>query len=399
MKVACVCSARQIPQAYKVVDVLATAVILSIDRQDFLRRQILYYANKPIHLIFADGSDEDWGSGYSGSIGEMTWEYLRISGSLTYLQRLAEATSRVRTEYMFFLDDEECVLWTGIKQAVAFLSVNADHACAGGTAYSTSLSRRRLCLVPHYNEQNKFSLTLNDPTRRFHHLFNSKRTKACYYQVLRTADVKFFAETVGNYKIYGKSRYVPEYLLHGYLALCGKYEPGNYPFWIRHGGSQPKTDGESEKIYVRDVVEMADLIYSAFRKRELHYDRTCTGLAPNGLEKSMRGLTKANYDNSRELHSRGFIGGFETSVNRIFAASLRLLSVIAHLVFDLCPLLYEVVRPHGLRSFRKFAIENDHRRGEVYSDILSIEKVWINFPEGVRTSDFDLENSVDARFS
>lgn len=384
-------------KASKVVVVLATAVVLSFNRQDVLRRQILYYSNKPIHLIFADGSDEDWGSGHSGSIGEMTWEYFQISGSLTYVQRLAEATSRVQSEYMFFLDDEECVLWTGIKQAVAFLSVNSDHACAGGTAYSTSLSRRRLCLVPHYNQWNKFSLTLNDPIQRFHHLFNSRKTKACYYQVLRTADVKIFAETVRNYHIYGKSRYLPEYLLHGFLALCGKYEPGNYPFWIRHGGSQPKIDGESEIVYVRDVVEMADLIYAAFRKRKLLDERTNTDLTPDVLERSMRGLTETKSDNSKELRSRGLVGRFETFANRIFMTSLRLLSVIAHLVFDLCPSLYEVFRPHGLWSFRKFAIENDHRRGEVYNDILSIEKVWVNYPQGVKISDFGLKTSVVAR--
>jgi glycosyltransferase domain-containing protein len=369
---------------------LATAVILSYRRQDVLRRQLLYYANKPIHLIFADGSDDDWGSGQSGSIGEMTWEYFRISGSLTYLQRLAEAVSRVRTEYMFFLDDEECILLTGIKQAVAFLSVNFDHACAGGTAYTTSLSRRRLCLVPHYNQSNKFSLAVNDPIQRFHHLFNSKRTKACYYQVLRTADVKIFAETCGNYSLHEKSRYLPEHLLLGFLALCGKWEPGNYPFWIRNGGSQPKTDGESEKIHVQNVVEMADLIYAAFGKRKLRDERTNTDLTPNVLEKSMRSLTKAKYDNSRELRSRGFTSRFKTSAKRIFTTSLRLLGVIAHIVFDLCPSLYEVVRPHGLRSFRKFAIENDQSRSEVYNDVLFIERIWVNHPQGVSTSDFGL---------
>ena len=374
-----------------------TAVVMSYKRQDFLRRQLIYYANKPIHLIFADGSDEDWGGADSGSIGEMTWEYLRVSGSLTYLKRLAEATSRVRTEYMLFLDDEECVLWTGINQAIAFLSVNSDHACAGGSAYTTKLSQRRLCLVPHYGVANRFSLTLNDSFRRFHHLFNSKRTKACFYQVSRTADVKVFAETVGNYSLFGKSRYVPELLFHGFLALCGKYEPGVYPFWIRHGESQPKLDGESNEIHLRDVAEIADLIYAAYRKRNSYDDRTCTGLTSKDLEESMSGLTKAKNDNSRELRSSGLIGRFKSSVNRIFMMSLRLLSVVAHLVFDLCPSLYEVVRPHGLWSFKKFAIENDPRRGGVYDDVLSIEQVWVNFPKGISVSDFDLKTSAVAK--
>ena len=99
---------------------LATAVIVSFNRQDVLRRQLLYYANKPIHLIFADGSDDDWGSGDSGSIGEMTWEYFRISGYNSFLKRLVEAVHHVETEFMFFIDDEECILWTGVEKAVEF---------------------------------------------------------------------------------------------------------------------------------------------------------------------------------------------------------------------------------------------------------------------------------------
>jgi len=69
---------------------------------------------------------------------------------------------------------------------------------------------------------------------------------------------------------------------------------------------------------------------------------------------------------------------------------LRLLRVIAHIVFDLCPSLYEVVRPHGLQSFRKFAIENDQSRSEVYNNVLLIERIWVNHPQGVSTSDFGL---------
>lgn len=374
-----------------------TVVILSYNRQDALRRQILYYANKPVHLIFADGTEKDWHSGDSGSFGAMTWEYFRISGTLTYLKRFEMAISKVRTEFMLFLDDEECVLWTGINQAISFLSVNPDHACAGGSAHTTELSQRRLCLVPHYNEANKFSLTSDDSFRRFHHLFNSKRTKACFYQVLRTADVKVFAETVGNYSLFEKSRYVPEYLLHGFLALCGKYEPGVYPFWIRNGGSQPGLDGESDEIRARDVAEMADLIYTAYRKRNLHDDRTCTDLTSEDLEESMRGLTKAKDDNSRELRSKGLIGRFRLFAKKIRLSSFRLLSVVAQLVFDLCPSLYEAIRPHGLWSFKKFAIQNDPIRGEVYDDILSIEQVWMKFPRGISVSDFDLETLAVAK--
>jgi len=177
---------------------LATAIILSINKQSELRRQLFYYANKPVHLILADGSSDDWTSGHGGSIGEMTWEYFRISGPKTYLKRLAEASRRVQTEYVFLVDHEECILWSGVKAAVAFLRDNKDHSCAGGRADTTQLSRRRISLVPHYNTKNKFCLLEESALVRFLAAFQSKRTRDLTYQVKRSSDFRLFAETVEN---------------------------------------------------------------------------------------------------------------------------------------------------------------------------------------------------------
>ena len=48
----------------------------------------------------------------------MTWEYFRISGFDSYVERKVTAVYKVKTEFMFFLDDEECILWTGVKRAI-----------------------------------------------------------------------------------------------------------------------------------------------------------------------------------------------------------------------------------------------------------------------------------------
>ena len=72
-----------------------------------MRKQLLYFGNKPIRLVLADGSIEDWGSGKSGSFGRMTWEYFRISGENSFRDRLNKAIDMVETEYMLFIDDDD----------------------------------------------------------------------------------------------------------------------------------------------------------------------------------------------------------------------------------------------------------------------------------------------------
>lgn len=111
---------------------LVTAVVLSLNGQNYLRSQLAYYAHRPIHLSLADGSDTDWGNGSNGTVGDMTWEYFRISGDGTYFVRLNEACRRIETSYVILLDDEDCTLWTGITTAIDFLELHRDYASAGG---------------------------------------------------------------------------------------------------------------------------------------------------------------------------------------------------------------------------------------------------------------------------
>lgn len=222
---------------------LATAVIVSYNRQDVLRRQLLYYANKPIHLIFADGSDADWGSGDSGSIGKMTWEYFRISG-WSYIDRYRKAVSKVETEFMFFIDDEECILWTGVEKAVEFLQQNPDHSCAGGRVGRASvggIGKRPLSKSFSVADWNYFSSSfdlLHDDFRlRLQSLIIENRTANIYYQVHRTELVKKFAETFDEKILELKYPGTTEILFCCFVISHGKWRMDNYPYWFRYGGS------------------------------------------------------------------------------------------------------------------------------------------------------------------
>jgi glycosyltransferase domain-containing protein len=109
-----------------------SVIVLTYERHDFIRRQLLYYSNHPVHLIFADGSAARWPHGEQGTSNEMSWEYIHCPGYDTIMERLALSTQKVITEYVCLLDDQECILFTGINSAIDTLDAEPKHSCAGG---------------------------------------------------------------------------------------------------------------------------------------------------------------------------------------------------------------------------------------------------------------------------
>ena len=254
---------------------LATAVILSYNRQDALRRQLLYYADKPIHLIFADGSDDDWGTGQTGSIGEMTWEYFRISGANSYIERKVRAVYKVKTEFMFFLDDEDCILWTGVERAIDFLTENSDHSCAGGRADSMQLLHRRLGIRGWSRFRKPFELLESTGIERFEKMCVAGRTANLFYQVLRTAIARAYVGALDPGMTFSNRYYSSvEVTWSGFLSFCGKWEMGTYPFWIRYSAATINSLPPESRDHVssrKEAMEMSVLIADALNL----YRRDC----------------------------------------------------------------------------------------------------------------------------
>ena len=360
---------------------LATAIILSINKHAELRRQLLYFANKPVHLIFADGSGDDWNSGNCGSIGEMTWEYFRISGPKTFLKRLAEASRRVQTEYVFLVDHEECILWSGVKAAIAFLQDNEDHSCAGGRADTTQLSRRRISLVPHYNRKNKFCLLEESALERFQTAFQSRRTRDLTYQVKRSKDLRVFAETVEEVNLVGRSRYVPEYLQFGFFVLIGKYCGQTFPYWIRNGGSTPTMLGDPDSPTRADYEEMSELIVEAFEKRSLNKRVHKTDLDSSNLTEIMS--WKLEQEKNLVVDVSEEVKRSQVSPN-VFSRSASSMALAAgQILYDHLPNVYHLFRPDGYQTFSMYASKYSNGSQEVIQDLALIEKIWSTFPFGV----------------
>ena len=370
---------------------LATAVIVSYNRQDVLRRQLLYYANKPIHLIFADGSDDDWGSGDSGSIGEMTWEYFRISGYNSVLKRLVEAVHRVESEFMFFIDDEECILWTGVEQAVEFLRQNPDHSCAGGRADAMEILKSKIVIRPWGYWAEPFELLQSSGFDRLESVCSQSRTANIYYQVLRTLDIQTFVEVVDpNLNIENRYSGFTEIALSGFLTLAGKWQMGTYPYWIRYRELVKHSWNSSpDCLSTADAKEIASIFLKCLELRDKIDKNLVPEIDQDELVKVIerhfgQQILKKSFPSNHLMFKPYWHKGVKKRV-------LKRLIKFSKVLFRFAPSVYEFFYSRGLKRMTSFAKIYSKADPTVLKDVKTVEELWTKFPHGLTKIQFARE--------
>lgn len=360
-----------------------TIVVLSYERQDFLRRQLLYYANRHVHLIFADGSANAWPHEHFGSNDQMSWEYLHCPGYDTYRERLALACERLTTEYVCLLDDQECILWTGLVSAISTLDENPDHSCAGGLAAITFEAKKQLMLAPWGHRGVRWSLTDPSPLARFRTIVGPEQFSAnLYYQVVRSTDMKLFAEGMRGFS--GVSSATNELALAGFLSLKGIWAMGDYPYWLRSGSTVPPPSGvmvvmpsEEIRLLCSRLIELTDSTNETAGNSTLEAGSLALELEAGWGETSQWAQDSVAYlEGIRGVHKR-------SDVTR------RLRASIAIMLREHAPTVYRFLRPGSpldmrlARSFLDYGSENSECSYEVIEDLLTISAIWHKFPNGI----------------
>jgi len=355
---------------------LVTAVVLSLNGQNYLRSQLAYYAHRPIHLILADGSDTDWGNGSNGKVGEMTWEYFRISGDETYFVRLNEACLRIETSYVILLDDEDCTLWTGITTAIDFLELHRDYASAGGdVAFATNHSRR-LGLVTSSRYQ-PIDIAQDQPYERLNTLLANRKSAHIVYQVLRTEVLGAYARSMADLPptiplgFAGRS-------FSWFLALSGKWKSTNNPYSIRRQSPRPSATRElpNQSFSCELAIELSVRILQA------QTALTSTNRTIN-RDETVETLSNMMLDHYSE--SSTYSGAPRSLPFRLFGQSAALW------IFNSLPTVYERLRPNGLHSIGRYAKLNDNGsvESQIYGELVDLQELWLQYPEGL--AKFDLQ--------
>ena len=363
-----------------------TAVILSYNRQNALRRQLIYYANKPIHLIFADGSDEDWGSGESGSIGEMTWEYFRISGFDSYIQRLCTAVAKVDSEFMFFLDDEECILWTGIESAINFLIQNSDHSCAGGRVDICAIVKGKIAIRPWGRWSTPFELLQSSGLERFESMCAENRTANLFYQIQRSKNVRAWVGALEpEFKPSGIYPGFLEIAFTGSLSFLGKWKMSIYPFWIRFRSESPHPAWSTAPHHIASsqVFELESIIDMA-----VNLDGGNQGQDGIGFKQSLtEEIIEKNFGKSSLKKDNSLVGRTQTFIVRKKFAKCVLKFAIRQSwnLWRFSPRIYELLYPQGLKTVSSFGKSFGSKKSAVFADIYSFGEIWSKFPHGLDT--------------
>ena len=252
---------------------IITIIVLSCDKQDYLRRIIWLYRSFDCHLIFADGSKNDWDSGDSGEFGNLTWEYFRTSSRKrtfkNYTERFIESIKLVTSPYTVFMDDEEFLFPSGIQAAIKFLEKNPSRSAAGGQIYILD-TKNKYKLGTWGRKSTEFELSLNNGIGRISKLVSHQRTANLMYQVVPTELYQKFA------KILTKSSFSSKIQFHSaleifqsiFLAQHGKWKMQSYPYWIRIPG--PINEGQSKSLFLTQS-EIQIISENLFRRNTKNY--------------------------------------------------------------------------------------------------------------------------------
>ena len=369
-----------------------TLVLLSYERQDYIRRQLLYYSSCPVHIVIADGSAIPWEDGLFGQSGDMTWEYLHVSGYYTYRERFALALERVTTEYTCLVEDQECILWTGLRSAVLTLDAKNDHVCAGGLVSIAHRKRNETVLNPWGHRGVPWELTDPDPLERFRKVTGPEQYSAnLFYQVTRTNNLRSFAQMLRD--LDGNSLATHEVALAGYLALAGKWSMGNYPYWIRAGDTIPLPLDAVVIISAQEIQEICSNLLGLISGDQLNgaeslcFDdlpELCQAIEYGWGESSEWATTSQAYvKNLRAARENGDLTKFVRRIRIFLASTLQ----------ERAPRIYCALRPNSIIAlfpalgFLDYARAHSSGSYEVANDLLTVSEIWHAFPQGVSGGD------------
>ena len=112
-----------------------SVLIYSYNRHEFLRRQILYWADKPVDLLIADGSQDPMKVLEAERQGQFCLIYHHAPGPRNVNLRMKWLATNASTPHVVFLDDQDTFLWSAAIRLMDFLDNSVEYASASGAIF------------------------------------------------------------------------------------------------------------------------------------------------------------------------------------------------------------------------------------------------------------------------
>ena len=119
-----------------------SVLVYSLDRHPFLRRQIVYWSDKPVDLLIADGSQKPLDVSTITWSGQMRLSYHNAPGPRNVNLRMKWLASHASTPYVVFVDDQDTCLWSAATRIMDFLDDNADYVSASASIFCRYIEHR-----------------------------------------------------------------------------------------------------------------------------------------------------------------------------------------------------------------------------------------------------------------
>ena len=241
-----------------------SVLIYSYNRHEFLRRQVLYWANKPVDLLIADGSQDPMEPVEVDRQGQFCLIYHHAPGPRNVNLRMKWLASNAVTPYIVFLDDQDTFLWSAAIRLMDFLDNSVQYASASGANF---------CWYSKYRfwgyDTLGFDINQESAGARVVDAWGrSNPIGRCAYSIMRASVAR---ELFGFRPVVDFDYEVPSDLLFFISAMvAGKHLACSLPAMWRWDGSQPRENWRlnllvgnfsGDKIRLNEAIEQMCVAY------------------------------------------------------------------------------------------------------------------------------------------
>ena len=211
-----------------------SVLVFSYNRHDYLRRQILYWADKPVDLLIADGSQDPMNVTKAERQGQFCLIYHHAPGPRNVNLRMKWLASNATTPYVVFLDDQDTFLWSAAIRLMTFLDNSFQHASASGAIFC------RYTEAQYWNyNTSAFDIDQEGAGARATDLWGRNNPLArCAYSIIRASEA---CKLYGFRPVVDFDSEIPSDFLYFISAIvAGKHFASSLPALWRWDGSQPR---------------------------------------------------------------------------------------------------------------------------------------------------------------
>jgi hypothetical protein len=197
---------------------------------------------------------------------------------------------------------------------------------------------------------------------------------------MRTLDLRDFSSNMRDH--FGNSTATHEVALSGFLALKGKFLTGQYPYWIRNGGTVPVPHGFEVTISSAEIQRLSSKLMAMLNlKNNVSMDELATiQNLTDAIEKGWGQSSKWAKD------SKKYFNGVRVRDKTI---KQKLQTTTSIYIKAKMPLIYRAYKTYkkfqkkNSLSFLEYANVYSNYSYEVIRDMLLLEIIWKTFPNGI----------------